>query len=103
MMVNDLMDNLESLDELQTCRGTICIDYYMLKRATAKFRDALLSSDDRYQRENEEKLREMLGKAAARDCWVVIWNRSEIINLKDEVAGSKRSSRHCQHGIGFYR
>jgi len=61
MMLNDVQENLESLDELQTCRGTICIDFYMLKRAMAKFRDALLPTGDDYHRENEEKLREIQG------------------------------------------
>lgn len=62
MMINDMQDNLESLDELETCRGTISIDYYMLKRAVAKFRDALASNNDRYYCDNEDKLREILGK-----------------------------------------
>ena len=60
-MLNDVQDNLESLDELQTCRGTICMDFYMLKRAMAKFRNALLSGSDGHYQENEDKLKEILG------------------------------------------
>ena len=62
MMLNDVQENLESLDELQTCRGTICLDFYLLKRAMAKFRDALLPTSDDYYTENEQKLREIQGK-----------------------------------------
>ena len=62
MIFNDIQDNLESLDELQTCRGTIYVDYYMLKRAMATFRDALVPTTDAYQQENERKLKEMLGR-----------------------------------------
>ena len=61
MMLNDLQDNLEALDELQTCRGTICIDYYMLKRAVGKFRNAILLDCDDYYQENEKNLKEMIG------------------------------------------
>ncbi|XP_076799677.1 uncharacterized protein LOC143444357 [Clavelina lepadiformis] len=61
MMMSDIQDTLESLDEMETCRGTVFINYHMLKRAIVKFRDAIMLKSDFYHQDNDEKLREILG------------------------------------------
>ena len=62
MAMSDLHDTLATLNQLETCRGTILIDSNMMKRAISKLQDSIMINTDSYHQDNQEKLAELLGK-----------------------------------------
>lgn len=61
-MTEDICETLDTFDGLQTVRGTILLDYTMLKRVTSKIREAIVMKSDFYYQDNDEYLQEILGK-----------------------------------------
>ncbi|XP_002128428.3 uncharacterized protein LOC100182559 isoform X1 [Ciona intestinalis] len=60
-MMRDLSDSLESLDQLETCRGTLTLDAHTLRRAISNFQDVLVVDNDGYYNEHNRRLQEILG------------------------------------------
>lgn len=61
--MDDTKETIESFDQLETCRGTIMVDFTLVERAFKDFRHNLKIASDFYNQDQQEQLDRMLGKA----------------------------------------